>query len=119
MLGLLTGLGLLELQHLVYPRLLTGFVMLVFFTNLTLMEFQVRYFLFLLLSVIDSFGWFLMGRVQKNGGVPQGSILVLHFFFPRTARSWNSLSIKWFPLTYDLNDFKSRINKHLLLVVSF
>ena len=29
LLGLLTGLGLLELWHLVYPRLLTGFGMLV------------------------------------------------------------------------------------------
>ena len=32
-LQLLTGLELLELQHLIYPRLLTGFSMLVFFTN--------------------------------------------------------------------------------------
>ena len=35
LLGLLTGLGLLELWHLIYPRLLTGFGMLVFFTNLS------------------------------------------------------------------------------------
>ena len=48
--------GLLELWHLIYPRLLTGFGMLVFFTNLRLMEFQIRYFaLFLLFSVIDDF----------------------------------------------------------------
>ena len=33
-------------------------------------------------------------------------------FFPRTARLWNSLHIKCFPLTYDLNCFKSRVNKH-------
>ena len=38
LLGLLTGLGLLGLYHLIYPRLLTGFGMLVFFTNLILME---------------------------------------------------------------------------------
>ena len=37
--GLLTGLGLVELWRLIYPRLLTGFAMLVFFTNLSLMEF--------------------------------------------------------------------------------
>ena len=43
LLGLLTGLGLLELWHLIYPRLLTGFGMLVFFINLSLVEFQVRY----------------------------------------------------------------------------
>ena len=40
-------------------------------------------------------------------------------FFPRTARLWNSLPIESFPLTYDLNGFKSRINRHLLTVGSF
>ena len=55
LLELLTGLGLLELWHLIYPRLLTGFGMLVFFTNLSLKEFQVRYLAsFLLFSVLDS-----------------------------------------------------------------
>ena len=34
------------LQHLIFPRLSTEFGMLVFFTNLGLMEFQVRYFFF-------------------------------------------------------------------------
>ena len=59
LLGLLTGLVLLEVWNLIYPRLLTEFGMLVFFTNLTLMEFQVRYLaLFFLFSVIDGFEWF-------------------------------------------------------------
>ena len=40
-------------------------------------------------------------------------------FFPRTARLWNFLSIKCFPLTYDLIGFKSRINRYLLRVGSF
>ena len=40
-------------------------------------------------------------------------------FFPHTAKLWNSLPIECFPLTYDLSDFKSRINIHLLTVVSF
>ena len=40
-------------------------------------------------------------------------------FSPRTARLWNSLPIECFPLTYDLNGFKSRINRHLLTVDSF
>ena len=88
LLGLLTDLGLLELWHLIYPRLLTGFGMLVFFTNLSLMEFQVRYLaLFLLFSVIDSFERFWMERIGisriftisqeylANAEVPQGSIL--------------------------------------------
>ena len=40
-------------------------------------------------------------------------------FFRRTARLWSSLLIECFPLIYDLNDFKSRINRHLLTVNSF
>ena len=67
LLGLLTGLGLLEMWHLIYPRLLTGFGMLVLFTNLSLMEYQVRYLaLFLLFSVTDDFEWFWMESLQKN-----------------------------------------------------
>ena len=34
-------------------------------------------------------------------------------FFPCTASLWNSLPLECFPLTYDLSDFKSRINRHL------
>ena len=40
-------------------------------------------------------------------------------FFPRIARLWNSLPIECFLLAYDLNGFKSRINRHLLTVGSF
>ena len=40
-------------------------------------------------------------------------------FFPCTARIWNFLLIECFPLTYNLNGFKSRINRHLLTVGSF
>ena len=39
-------------------------------------------------------------------------------FFHHTARCWNSLPIEFFPLTYDLSGFKSRINRHLLTVGS-
>ena len=54
------GLGVLELYHLVYPRLLTGFGMLVFFTNLSLMEFDVRYLaIFLLFWLVGALKWFL------------------------------------------------------------
>ena len=31
-------------------------------------------------------------------------------FLPRTTRLWNSLPMECFPLTYDLNGFKSNIN---------
>ena len=40
-------------------------------------------------------------------------------FFPYIARLWNSLPIECFPLTFDLNGFKPRINRHLLTVGSF
>ena len=40
-------------------------------------------------------------------------------FFLRTARLWNSLLTECFLLTYDLSGFKSRINRHLLIVDSF
>ena len=40
-------------------------------------------------------------------------------FLPRTARLWNSLPIECLPLTYNLNGFKARINRHLLAGGSF
>ena len=43
----------------------------------------------------------------------------INSFFPHTARLCNSLPVEYFPLTYDLNGFKSRINRHLLTVGSF
>ena len=67
LLGFLTDLGLLQLWHLIYPRLLTGFGMLVFFTNLSFMEFQCKYLaIFLLFSRIDGFMWFWMESLNKN-----------------------------------------------------
>ena len=60
--------------------------MLVFFTNLSLMEFQVRYLaLFLLFSVIQGFGWFWMGNLHKNIQLMleflKDLFLVLHFSY--------------------------------------
>ena len=43
----------------------------------------------------------------------------VNIFFLRTVRPWNSLHIEWFPLTYDIIGFKSRIKRHLLTVGSF
>ena len=41
-------------------------------------------------------------------------------FFHLTARQWNSLPAECFSLTSDLNDFKSRVNRHLdLCLFSF
>ena len=48
-------------------RLLTEFGMLVLFTNLSVMEFLVKYLaLLLLFSVIGRFRWFWMGNRHKN-----------------------------------------------------
>ena len=86
LLGLLTGLGLLELWHLIYPRLLTGFVMLVFFTNLSLMEFQVKIFglIFSLLSK-RQLQVVLMESLHKNIQLMleflKTLFLVLHFSY--------------------------------------
>ena len=67
LLGLLAGLGLLELWCLIYQRILKGFRMSAFFTNLSLMEFEVRFLvLFLLFLVIDGFEWFWMESLHKN-----------------------------------------------------
>ena len=58
------------------PRLSTEFGMLVFFTNLSLMEFQVS-------SVIGGFGSFWMGNLHKNIQLMlvflKGLFLVVHF----------------------------------------
>ena len=67
-------------------KLLTEFGMLVFFTNLNLMEFQVRYLaLFLLFLVIGGFVLFWMGNLYKNIQLMlvflKGLFLVLHFSY--------------------------------------
>ena len=78
LLGLLTGLGLLELWHLIYPKLLIEFGMPIFFTNLYGISGQI-------FGLISSFLSNRRLRVVLNGkssqeypvnvGVPQSSIL--------------------------------------------
>ena len=82
LLGLITNLGLLKVEHLIYPRLSIGFGMLV--SSKSVMELQVRHLvLFLLFSVIDSFGWFWMGSLHKSIQLMLEFVkvpfLVLHF----------------------------------------
>ena len=65
--GLLIGLGLLELQQLLHPRLLKGFGLLVIFTNLNLRNVRSDiwpYFVFF--SIINGFKWFQMAGLYKN-----------------------------------------------------
>ena len=62
------------------------FGMLLFFTNLSLMKFQVRYLaLFLLFSVIGGFEWFWMEGFDKNIQLMleflKAPFLVLHFSY--------------------------------------
>ena len=67
LLGLLTGLGLLKLQQLIQPHLSTGFGMLLFFANISLIKYWVRYLTFFrLFSVINDFERFWMGCLHKN-----------------------------------------------------
>ena len=79
LLGLLTGLGLLELWHLIYPRFLTGFGMLVFFR---LKSYGISGQIFGLISSFLSNRWLQVVLDEKssqeysvNAGVPQDSIL--------------------------------------------
>ena len=59
---------------------------MIFLTNLTLLQFQVRYLaLFLLFSVIDCFKWFRMASLHKNiqlmSEFLKAPSLVLHFSY--------------------------------------
>ena len=118
LLGFLTSLGLLELWHLMYPRLLAGFGMLVFFTNLSLMEFQVRYLaLFLLFSVIDGFKWFWMESLHKNIQLMlellKAPFLVLHFSWYTLMTFLTMLSVILLTILMILL-FILRVTRHLI-----
>ena len=86
MLELFTGQALLELCHLIYLRLLTEFGMLVFFKNVSVIKFWVRYLaLFLLFSVRGRFRRFWKGNLYKNIELMleflKGPFLVLPFSY--------------------------------------
>ena len=46
-------------------------------------------------------------------------LFIIHSFFSGTARLWNSLPIECFHVNFDLNGFKSRINRYFSTVGSF
>ena len=54
----------------------------------------------------------------KNTAIPSCCVAcyLVYVFFPWTAKLFNYLPVKSFSMTYDLNDFKSRINRLLLSV---
>ena len=92
--------------------------MLVFFTNLSLMEFQVRYLaLFLLFSVIDGFEWFWMGSLHKNIQLMleflKAPFLVLHFSYYKLMTFLTMLSIVLLSMLMILLSILSMI-RHLI-----
>ena len=83
---------------MIYSRLLTGFGMMVFYTDAGLMEFQVRYLaLFLLFSVIGTFEWFWMENIHQNIQLMleflKGLFLVLHFSYYKLMNLLMMLSV--------------------------
>ena len=76
--------GSTQAVALIYPRLLTEFGKVVFFTSLT--EFWVRYLgLSLLSTVLEIFRWFWMGSLYKNihlmPELLKSPFLVLYFYY--------------------------------------
>ena len=85
LLGLSTGLAFNRSTRATALDIWTGFGMLVFFTNLGLMEFQVRYLVLFLFLVIDDFKWFCMGSFLTNIQLMlkflKAPFLILHFSY--------------------------------------
>ena len=86
MLGFLIDVGPLKLQHMIYLTFLTGFYLLVFFTNfISLMGLLVKHLtLFCLISVTNNFEWFWIGSLCKKIQVMlvflKTPFLLSHFF---------------------------------------
>ena len=109
LLRLLTVLGPLELWHLIYPMLLTGFGMMISFKNLSLMESQVRFLaLFLLFLTIDSFEWFWMESLHNNVQ------LILEFL----KASFSVLHISYYTLMAFLTMLSAILLSMLMMLLS-
>ena len=105
-------------SNLIYSRILTGFGMLVFFTNLSLMTFQVRQLaLFLLFSVINGFEWFWMESLQKNIQLMleflKAPFLVLNFSYYTLMTFLMMLSVRLLSMLMILFSILSAI-RHLI-----
>ena len=71
-----------------------GFGILVFFTNLSLMEFQVRFLaLFLLFSVIDGFEWSWIQEHPRMLEFLKAPFLVLYFSYYQLVTFLTMLSV--------------------------
>ena len=105
-------------SNLIYSRILTGFGMLVFFTNLSLMTFHVRQLdLFLLFSVINGFEWFWMESLQKNIQLMleflKAPFLVLNFSYYTLMTFLMMLSVRLLSMLMILLSILSAI-RHLI-----
>ena len=119
LLGLSIGQGLLDLQHLIYPWLFTGFGMLVLFTNVSLAEFQVKYLpLFCHFSVIGGIKLFWMGRFCKNIQLMlvflKAPSLVFHFSYSILKTFLVALSVILLSLLMILLSIRSSVMRHLI-----
>ena len=54
--------------------------------------------------------------VQSYGKI---DYIYVKSFFPRKGRLWSFLPLECFPLTYNLDGFKSRTNRNVLTARSF
>ena len=95
-----TGQLLLHLLPLLKPWLINEmYLSQVFFIGITLVDVHLNWL-----------NWFC-SLILLAGSLIFQTICML-FLSPFTARLWNSFPIECFPLTYDLNVFKSRIKRH-------
>ena len=97
--------------------------MLVFFTNVSVMEFQVRFLvLFLLFSVIDDFEWFWMESLHKNIHLMweflKAPFLVLYFLYYTLMIFLTMLSVILLSMLMILLSFLSEIG-HLICENNF
>ena len=84
-------------------------------TKIKLHICQILISLLLYLSLSSNLSQFYFFRKDFNYWI----VLYVKSFFPHTAWLRNPLPIECFPLTDDLNGFKSRIDRHLWTVGSF
>ena len=104
------------LQFLVHNRNVANLSLLYsyYFVHLN----WLNWFHFLILVVVPLV--FLIGCMDFFVTFPRYyKDIYVNSFFPHIARIWNSFPAECFPLTYDLNGFKSRVSRHLSSMCSF